>query len=100
MIFENNVLFDFNSEVEMGKDIVTEYLGKKLVLVNVQPYEGPVTLQYLPYGGIQSVFHGKLIINTRSGFITPTSIIYQDKVYSNEEFTQQYTGLVNQVLPC
>ncbi len=100
MILESNTLFDFSNEVVPGMDIYTEYLGESLVLKQVQIYEGPVTLQYLPYGGIQSVFNGKLIINTKSGFIIPTFIVYQNKEYSNEEFTTKYTDLVNQVLPC
>lgn len=100
MIIYENRLFDFNNEIEMGTDIHTEYLGKKLILVNVSKYDGPVTMQFLPYGGIQSVYHNQLIINTKSGFIVPQKIIYDGVTYSNYEFTSKFDDLVNQVLPC
>lgn len=93
-------LFDFNEAVTMGQDIVTEYLGKTLILKQVEPYHGPVTMQLLPYGGVQSVFGGHLIIYTKSGFIHPNSIVYDGTIYSESEFTSRYSDLVNQVLPC
>ncbi|MDE6013390.1 MAG: hypothetical protein K2G50_00440, partial [Anaeroplasmataceae bacterium] len=54
----------------------------------------------LPYGGIQSVYHNQLIINTKSGFIVPQKIIYDGVSYTNYEFTSKFDDLVNQVLPC
>ncbi len=92
--------FDFNDEVVMGGDILTKYDGKDLLLKNVKPYVGPVTMQYIPFGGIQSVFHGNLIITTRSGFIVPEGIRYNGKDYSVEEFIKIFDDLVNVILPC
>lgn len=93
-------LFDFNEAVIIGQDIVTEYMGKPLILKQVQLYEGPVTMQLLPYGGIQSVFDGHLIVHTKSGFIHPSAIIYDGIIYSESNFTSRFSDLVNQVLPC
>ena len=68
---------DFNQEIILNKDLKTTYKGKELILLNVYIYEGPITLQYIPYGGIQSVFNYHLIINTISGYITCDNLIYQ-----------------------
>ena len=96
----NKKYFDFNEEVKMGSDILTKYDGKDLVLRCVEPYVGPVTMQYIPYGGIQSVYNYNLIITTKSGFIAPKSIIYNEKEYTVREFVSIFDDLVNVILPC
>lgn len=93
-------LFDFNEEVTIGQDIITEYLGKMLILKRVRKYNGPITMQSLPYGGIQSTYHGYLIIYTKSGFIHPTYVVYDDQNYTETEFVELFPDLVNEVLPC
>lgn len=90
---------DFNQEIILNKDLKTTYKGKELILINVYIYEGPITLQYIPYGGIQSVFNYHLIINTISGYITCDNLIYDNIVMSTKEFVLKYSDLVNQVLP-
>ena len=92
--------FDFNDEVKMGSDILTKYDGKDLVLKCVEPYVGPVTMQYIPYGGIQSVYNDNLIITTKSGFIAPKGIIYNGKEYTVKQFVEIFESLVNVILPC
>jgi hypothetical protein len=93
-------MFDFNFDTfNIGDDIITSLYGKKLILKNIQLYDGPITLQFLPYGGIQSVFDYNLIINTRQGFIIPSLIIYDDIEYKIRDFISKYTNLVNLVLP-
>ena len=90
---------DFNQAIILNKDLKTTYKGKELILLNVYIYEGPITLQYIPYGGIQSVFNYHLIINTISGYITCDNLIYDNIVMSTKEFVLKYSDLVNQVLP-
>lgn len=99
MFYNANALFDFEEEVTIGMDLYTTYLGKELVLKNVYRYYGPITMQYLPYGGIQSVYQNQLIINTKSGFIATKELIYDHEEISSEEFISRYPNLVNEVLP-
>ena len=90
---------DFNQEIILNKDLKTTYKGKELILLNVYIYVVQITLQYIPYGGIQSVFNYHLIINTISGYITCDNLIYDNIVMSTKEFVLKYSDLVNQVLP-
>lgn len=90
---------DFNQEIILNKDLKTTYKGKELILINVYIYEGPITLQYIPYGGIQSVFNYHLIINTKNGFITADNLIYDNQLMTTKEFILKNEDLVNQVLP-
>ncbi len=93
------VLFDFQNPVVPGMNIVTTYLRKTLILENVYFYDGPITMQYLPYGGIQSVFHHRLILAAKNGFITCDSVIYDGKRMTVQAFTDAHENLVNVVLP-
>ncbi|MDE6946988.1 MAG: hypothetical protein K2P14_07390 [Anaeroplasmataceae bacterium] len=94
-----NQYFNFENEVHMGEDLYTTYQGKELVLKEVYRYFGPVTMQYLPYGGIQSVFNYQLIITTKSGFITTDFVIYDGQEMPVKEFIEKFPDLVNEVLP-
>ena len=69
-------LFDFNSKVIIGSDIHTTLNGCLLILKEVYYYDGPITMQYLPVGGIQSVFDNKIIVNTLNGFMFCDIVIY------------------------
>ncbi len=91
--------FDFSMEVIEGSTIHTTYLGKELILKNMYKYQGPITMQYLPYGGIQSVFGGHLILNTISGFMATDFVRYDGVEYSSNEFIEKFENLVNEVLP-
>ena len=90
---------DFNELIDFSKDIETTLYGKPLILKGVHMYEGPITLQYIPYGGIQSVFYGNLIINVKNGYVCPNKIIYDNVEYTPKEFTSKFEDLVNQILP-
>ena len=90
---------DFSKEITLNQNLITTYKNKELILLNVYLYDGPVTMQYVPYGGIQSVFNYHLIINTISGYITCDNLIYDNIVMSTKEFVLKYPDLVNQVLP-
>ena len=92
-------MFNFQKDlVNLGSDILTTYKGKNLILKNVHLYNGPVTMQLLPYGGIQSVFNYNLIIYTKSGFIVPESVIYDNKEMTTKDFILNNSNLVNYVL--
>lgn len=99
MFYTTNTGFNFEEEVQIGTDLFTTYLGKELILKNVFRYYGPVTMQYLPYGGIQSVYQNQLILNTKSGFIATKEVIYDHEAMSTEEFIRRNPDLVNEVLP-
>lgn len=90
---------NFNDEIELYSNIKTTYQGKELILLNVYLYEGVVTMQYLPYGGIQSVFNYHLIINAKNGFITCDNVVYDGEMMSAKEFIFKFPHLVNQILP-
>lgn len=91
--------FDFNEPVTLHSDILTTYNKKLLILKNVTLYDGPVTLQYLPYGGIQSTFNYNLIINSKNGFITCEYVIYDGHKLSLFEFINKNKNLINTILP-
>ncbi len=93
-------MFDFNKDSVLNVNTIkTTFNGKPLTLVDIYMYNGPVTMQYLPYGGIQSVFHYHLIINTKEGFIACDKVIYDGQELTSKEFILQNENLVNQVLP-
>ena len=98
-MFYANQYFDFNEEVNIGSDIYTTFEGKELVLKNVYRYFGPVTMQYLPYGGVQSVYDNQIILTTKSGYIATRNLIYDGKEISSEEFILLFPDIVNEVLP-
>lgn len=93
-------MVDFCKSLDLSNDrLETMYNGKKLVLFNPKFYEGPITLQALPYGGIQSVYDNKLIIYTKDGFIFTDLVEYNGILMSTEKFIEIEDNLVNQVLP-
>lgn len=90
---------DFNQIINENEDIITTYKGRKLILKNMRMYYGPITMQFLPNGGIQSVFDNKIIINTLNGFMFCDILIYDNIEMSSEEFIEKQGNIVNEVLP-
>ena len=90
---------DFNLDIDLSKDIETTFHGKKLTLKNPYAYYGPITLQYLPYGGIQAVFDYQIIINCKNGFIASKEVIYDGKEMTSKQFIESFDNIVNEVLP-
>ncbi|MDE6047342.1 MAG: hypothetical protein K2M08_01575 [Anaeroplasmataceae bacterium] len=91
--------FNFSEEVNIGEDIWTTFQGKQLILKEVYRYYGPITMQYLPFGGVQSVYGNQLILTTKSGFIATKKVIYDGKEMSTEEFIKIFPDIVNEVFP-
>lgn len=98
-MFYTNPQFDFNEEVNIGSDISTTFQGKPLILKEVYRYYGPTTMQYLPYGGVQSVYNYQLIITTKSGFIATKTVIFDGKEMSTIKFIEMFPNIVNEVFP-
>ena len=90
---------DFNYPIDLSSNIVTTFHGKILILKDLYLYDGPITLQYLPYGGIQSTFGYQLILNCRNGFIASKSVVYDGKEMSSKQFIEMFDHVVNEVLP-
>jgi hypothetical protein len=90
--------FDFNNNIHNGDTILTKYNGKDLVLIDLNEYNGPLTMQLLPYGGIQSVFNYNLIIHFKNGYFNPSKVIYNNEEMSVKEFIIKNDNLVNYVL--
>ena len=89
----------FNNITLNQKNIETMFKGKKLILKNIYQYNGPITLQYLPVGGIQIIYQGQMVINCNLGFIATKEVEYNGICYSVQEFSNLYKDLVNYVLP-
>lgn len=90
---------NFNELINLNESIITTYKQKELILLKPYLYVGPITMQYLPYGGIQSVFNYHLIINTVNGFVTADELIYNNKKMTSKEFIELNPNLVNEILP-
>ena len=90
---------DFNKIIYEHEDVLTTYKGKTLTLLDMRYYDGPITMQFLPNGGIQSVYNNLIIINTLKGFMFCDIIIYDNKKMSSKEFIELYGNIVNEVLP-
>lgn len=95
-------LFNFNEQNidESIKEIYTTFNNKLLILLNVEKYDGPITMQYLPFGGIQSFYNGNLIINCKNCFISVSELIYENNKISSKDFIKKYEDeLINNVFP-
>ena len=92
-------IYNFDSKININDDIYTTYKNKELILKHVFYYDGPITLQYLPNGGIQSTFNYNLIINSKYGFIACKYVIYDNKKLTLFDFINSNKDLVNTILP-
>lgn len=90
---------DFNNVINEHDDIITTFKGRKLILKNMRKYDGPITMQYLPLGGIQSVYEYKIIINTLNGFMFCDILTYDNIEMSSKSFIEMFDNIVNEVLP-
>ena len=56
-------------------------------------------MQYLPYGGIQMIINGQMVISTNIGYLATKEVEYDGLDYTVGELTVLYNDLVNLVLP-
>lgn len=89
----------FNNLNENIKEVETTLNGKKLIIKDMYPYVGPLTMQYLPNGGIQMIRDNQMIIKTNLGFLATNNIEYDGKKYTVNELINKFPYLVNTVLP-
>ncbi len=90
---------DFSMPIEYNQTILKAYYQDlPIYFTKYGPYDGPVTMQYLPNGGIQSFFGGNLIIKVENGFMKVNKLVYKNKRYSSKKFIQVYPDLLNEVL--
>lgn len=75
--------FDFSSK---NNDYYCYFNNEKLIITEFKKYERPITLQYLPNGGIQSLFNFKIIVKVNNGFLEINKLTYKGKTYSSKEF--------------
>ena len=90
---------NFNNIINEHEDVITTFKGNTLILKDMQTYDGPITMQYLPNGGIQSIYNYHIIINTLKGFMFCDILIYDDKKMSSKQFIEMFPNIVNEVLP-
>lgn len=91
---------DFNLPIDINNNIKTTFNKKELILKNLYFYDGPITRQRLPYGGIQSIKNYSLIINCVNGFIASDNLIFDNREMTSKEFIKiMDENIVNQILP-
>ena len=90
---------DFNEILDLTKDIVTTYKGKELILKDCFIYNGPVTMQLLPFGGVQTIYNHNLVIYTKNGFIGCRKVVYAGIEMDTKTFTKLFPSIVNEVFP-
>ena len=88
--------FDFSSDIP----VYCYFHDDRLEFLKYDRYVGPITLQRLPNGGIQSVYGGKLIIKVNNGFLEVTEVKFENKEMSSNDFIAMVgdENLVNLVL--
>lgn len=100
---ENNLIkLDFAKDFEFdSKNNYLVYLnGEQIVLTKFKQYDGPITLQYLPNGGIQSLFDYNLIVKVNNGFLGVKELFYKGNIYTSKAFIEMMGDdkLINQIL--
>ena len=92
---------DFNKDIDFNltNSGYTYFKKEKLVLLNFYSYNGPITMQYLPNGGIQSTFGYHLIIKVNNGFLACDEVIHMNKKMTSKEFIENNQNLINTILP-
>ena len=92
--------FDLDFDFENKNTRYCYFNDDRVEFLEFERYVGPVTLQYLPNGGIQSLFGGNLIVKVNNGFLKVTKIHFEKKDFTSKEFIS-FIGeenLANQVL--
>ena len=75
--------FDFSSK---NNDYYCYFNNEKLIITEFKKYDGPITLQYLPNGGIQSLFNFKIIVKVNNGFI--------DRLCNGLSLSEEYKQII------
>ena len=99
----NLIKLDFSKDFDFSlKDIPLKvyFNNEVIIFLEYEKYTGPITLQYLSNGGIQSLFHGYLIIKVNNGFLKVKKLIYKNVTFSSINFIKEVgeINLINQIL--
>lgn len=93
---------DFSKDIDFTSALfLVCYLnGEKIIFTKYSKYFGPITMQYLPNGGIQSLFDNFLIIKINNGFLKVEELIFNEKKLTSKDFIKIFgeENLINQVL--
>lgn len=89
----------FNNLKCLVDEIETTLFGKKLILKKLYRYDGPLTMQYLPNGGIQMIINNQMVISTNIGYLATKEVEYDGVLYTMNDLSRKYKNLVNLVLP-
>lgn len=91
--------FSLPIDLENKEEIYTFFNGEQIIFIDYKKYDGPITMQFLPNGGIQSLFAYNIIIKTEDCFLSVTKLRYKNVVYSSKDFIDKYGDITNLVLP-
>ena len=89
----------FNNLECLVDEIETTLFGKKLILKKLYRYDGPLTMQYLPNGGIQMIINNQMVISTNIGYLATKEVEYDGVLHTINDLSSKYKNLVNLVLP-
>ena len=94
------IKFEKDIKFEAKSSLFCYLKDEKLIFTSYKKYEGPITLQYLPNGGIQSLFSGLLIVKVNNGFLSVDHLIYKGEEISSSSFIKivGQDHLLNQIL--
>ena len=61
-----------------------------LIFTKFHAYNGPITLQLLNNGGVQSLLNNEIIVKVNNGYLAIDELIVENKLISSKEFIKQY----------
>ena len=81
-----NIDLDFNDLTFRG----CYFKNTLLIFTKFHAYNGPITLQFLNNGGVQSLLNNEIIIKVNNGYLAIDELIVENKLISSKEFIKQY----------
>lgn len=82
------IKLDFNLDIDFKSKInyLVYFRDEKIIFTKYKKYKGPITLQLLPYGGIQSLNRNKIIVALKNGYLEVSELIYKDEEMTSKDF--------------
>ena len=92
---------NFNEDIEFGGDLIylTKFKEEEVEFLTFSKYNGPITMQYLPNGGIQSLIGNYVIVKVNNGFLKVEKLKFKDQILSSKEFIES-VGEMNLINQC
>lgn len=82
--------FDIDFDFEDSSYRGCYFENNILIFIKFKKYKGPITLQYLSNGGIQSIYKNKLIIKVNNGYLEVSKLYLNNKSISSKKFINLY----------